>query len=55
MEWMKVRLSKTPRQLPAGRFGQPEEVVTVQFLASEHASFITGTAFIVNGRFIGAF
>ncbi len=37
-------------QIPAGRFGKPEEVADiVAFLASEKASYITGNVISVNG------
>ncbi|NQV47034.1 MAG: SDR family oxidoreductase [Rhodospirillaceae bacterium] len=36
--------------IPLGRIGSPEEIAnTVVFMASESASFITGTAFLVDG------
>lgn len=36
--------------IPAGRFGQPEEVAAVvSFLASENASYVTGNVISVNG------
>ena len=45
-EMMKRRLSK----YPIGRFGKPEEIVAaVLFLASDEASFVCGSAFIVDG------
>ncbi len=38
------------RQIPLGRFGTPEDVAqTVRFLASEHASYITGQVIHVSG------
>ncbi len=38
------------RQIPLGRGGEPEEVAnTIAFLASDLASFITGTTLVVDG------
>jgi NAD(P)-dependent dehydrogenase (short-subunit alcohol dehydrogenase family) len=38
------------QQIPAKRFGKPEEVATaVAFLASDHASYITGVELAVDG------
>jgi meso-butanediol dehydrogenase/(S,S)-butanediol dehydrogenase/diacetyl reductase len=38
------------RQIPAGRFGTPEEVAAAAlFLASDEASFVTGATLIVDG------
>ncbi|WP_081841535.1 SDR family oxidoreductase [Alicyclobacillus macrosporangiidus] len=35
-----------------GRFGKPEEIAAaVAFLASEDASFIKGTVFVIDGGF----
>jgi len=45
-------LDLTRRSLPAGRLGRPEEVATaVAFLASEDASFISGSTLLVDGGF----
>ncbi|MBT8424376.1 MAG: SDR family oxidoreductase [Silicimonas sp.] len=41
------------RQIPLGRLGVPEDHVGVTlFLASDHASYITGAAFNVSGGFL---
>lgn len=41
---------ETLRQIPMGRIGNPEEVANaVEFLASEKASYITGTTLFVDG------
>ncbi len=38
------------QQIPLGRFGMPEDIAAaVAFLASSHASYITGTTLHVNG------
>jgi NAD(P)-dependent dehydrogenase (short-subunit alcohol dehydrogenase family) len=38
------------KDIPLGRFAQPEEIAAaVLFLASEEASFITGTALVIDG------
>jgi len=43
-------LSKAIDTIPLGRFGQPEEFsAAVAFLASERASYITGTSLAVDG------
>ncbi|MEU8406865.1 3-oxoacyl-ACP reductase [Micromonospora sp. NPDC048842] len=42
--------------VPMGRFGQPEEIAAaVAFLASDDASFMTATQFVVDGGITGAY
>lgn len=46
-------LAESKKKIPAGRFGQPDELAAaVEFLATPDASYITGTTLDVNG---GAF
>jgi len=46
-------LAAYERQIPMGRLGRPEELAAlVTFLASERASYITGTAIQVDGGFV---
>jgi glucose 1-dehydrogenase len=41
---------KVLKQIPVGRIGNPEEVANVvDFLASDKASYVTGTTFYVDG------
>ena len=46
----KEKLERVLTQIPIHRIGNPEEVANVvQFLASDRASYITGTTFYVDG------
>ena len=46
----KAELEKVLKRIPIGRVGCPEEVANVvEFLASDKASYITGTSFFVDG------
>lgn len=50
--WSDELRSRFLDQYPLGRFGEPQEVATaVLFLASEMASFVTGTELVVDGGF----
>ena len=43
-------LNKVLDQIPVRRIGNPQEVANdVEFLASEKASYVTGTTFYVDG------
>ncbi|MHA1327313.1 MAG: SDR family oxidoreductase [Promethearchaeota archaeon] len=45
-------MKKWVEQIPLGRLGHPEELASlVTFLASEKASYITGTVIQVDGGF----
>jgi NAD(P)-dependent dehydrogenase (short-subunit alcohol dehydrogenase family) len=42
--------------IPAGRFGEPEEIAAAAaFLASEDSSFVTGTTFLADGGLAAAY
>jgi 3-oxoacyl-[acyl-carrier protein] reductase len=44
------QIEALPRKIPVGRIGLPEDVAAlVAFLASDEASFITGSTVDVNG------
>lgn len=43
-------VTELQEQIPIGRLGRPEEIATlVEFLASEHSSYITGQIISING------
>src|SRR5438105_5994979 len=45
-----LKLKSVLRRIPLGRIGTPEEVANVvEFLASDKASYITGSSFLVDG------
>jgi glucose 1-dehydrogenase len=46
----KEELARVLRRIPLGRLGEPEEVANVvEFLASEKASYVSGSTFFVDG------
>jgi glucose 1-dehydrogenase len=46
----KPKLDALLRNIPLGRLGKPEDVAgVVAFLASEDASYITGSTFVIDG------
>ncbi|MFB5599182.1 MAG: 3-oxoacyl-ACP reductase FabG [Nitrososphaeraceae archaeon] len=46
----KVELENVLKRIPIGRIGKPEEIANVvEFLASDKASYVTGTTFLVDG------
>jgi NAD(P)-dependent dehydrogenase (short-subunit alcohol dehydrogenase family) len=50
------RAAKRLVHIPMGRFGEPEEIAAAAaFLASDDASFITATAFLVDGGLSAAY
>jgi NAD(P)-dependent dehydrogenase (short-subunit alcohol dehydrogenase family) len=50
------RAAKRLVHIPLGRFGEPEEIARAAlFLAGEDSSFVTATAFVVDGGLSGAY
>lgn len=46
----RAQLDELRRAIPVGRFGRPDEVAAlVAFLAGEHAGYITGATYDING------
>ncbi len=46
----KAELNKVLRRIPLRRIGTPEEIANmVEFLASDKASYVTGSTFFVDG------
>lgn len=44
------QLARVARRIPIGRLGRPDEVANaILFMSSDAASFITGTALVVDG------
>ena len=50
------RAAKRLVHVPAGRFGEPDEIASAAlFLASDESSFVTATSFMVDGGLSGAY
>jgi NAD(P)-dependent dehydrogenase (short-subunit alcohol dehydrogenase family) len=48
-----ARVKKVLRMYPAGRIGQPQDHASmIAYLASDHASWVTGQVISVNGGFV---
>ena len=46
----KNELQKTLKRIPIGRIGSADEIANVvEFIASDKASYVTGTTFLVDG------
>ena len=45
-----MQLQKTLKRIPIGRIGSADEIANVvEFIASDKASYVTGTTFLVDG------
>jgi NAD(P)-dependent dehydrogenase (short-subunit alcohol dehydrogenase family) len=52
-DWPKEKIAQTNESIIAGRFAQPEEIANmILFLASNEASYVTGTDFLVDGGYM---
>ena len=51
----KVAVPYGEEKTPLGRYGEPEEVASlVAFLASDEATYITGSSYVIDGGLLNA-